>query len=796
MLTSYDGDEIEISKELPLLPIRDIVIYPFMILPLFIGRRSSIKAIDYALKYTDQLIFLSSQKDISVENPKKDQIYTIGIAAIIMRMRKLPDGRIKILAQGLSKAKIVTFKQTKPFYITQIEKRIEFQSNKDPRVDQLIMEKIKAHLEKIIGLGKILPPDLLMILEDVSEPSRFADIVSANLNLHVSEGQIILETSDISQRLIKINNILLNEIDVLSMEKKINSKKEDDQFLKEQINIIKNELNENISMDNDSDDLVQLKQKILQTKMPLEAQEEALKQFTRLKKMHVDSSETHILRNYLEWLCELPWSISSEDNLNLDKAQEILDEDHFKLHNIKERILEFLAVIKLKKNKIKGPILCFIGPPGVGKTSLGRSIARAIDRKFIRISLGGIKDEAEIRGHRRTYVGSFPGRIMQAMKKAQINNPVILLDEIDKIAGDFKGDPSTALLEVLDPEQNHSFRDHYINLSFDLSNVMFIATGNILENIAIPLRDRMEVISLSGYSQEEKTAISIKYLIPKQIKENGIDLDDIEFTSDGLQSLIKNYTYESGLRNLERQIAALCRKIALKIVRGDHSKTILFPKMIVELLGPPLFTEEEKKKIDEVGVARGLAWTAVGGEVLLVEANKMKGQGLTLTGRLGDVMRESALTAIGFIKSHIQEFNLEEKFFSNNEIHIHLPSCSIPKDGPSAGITMATVILSLATQIPLRKDVAMTGEITLNGKILSVGGLQEKILAALRADIKTIIIPWGNRKDLVEIPKKYRTQLTFVPVKNFIEIIGIAFVEKIIFSPKKDFFIKDSEIVA
>jgi len=787
MVTNYEGDNIEFKDRLPLLPIRDIVVYPFMILPLFVGREASIQAVEHALNHTDRLILLSSQKDINAETPEPSEIYELGSVAMIMRMRKLPDGRIKILVQGLSKARITNFEQTEPFFITKVDK-VEDVPNEEGNVAvAALMRNIREQLERVITLGKVLSPDILMVLEDIQDPGRLADLVASNLNLHVGEAQLILEILDPIERLHKINDILSRELEILSMQQKIRSvakdeisKTQKEYFLREQIKAIKSELGDEATGQmgggQPDDEFEEFRQKIVKCKMPEEAEKEAIKQLGRLEKMHPDSSESSILRSYLEWMTDLPWSASSEEKIELDAALDILNEDHFDLEKIKERILEYLAVRQLKGDGMKGPILCFSGPPGVGKTSLGKSIAKATGREFVRISLGGVKDEAEIRGHRRTYVGSMPGRFVQALKQAGTNNPVILLDEVDKLGGDFKGDPSSALLEVLDPEQNKSFRDHYLNVPFDLSNVMFIATSNVLENIPGPLRDRMEVINLSGYTQEEKVAISKKYLIPKQMEENGITEDHVEFHDDGVESVIKHFTSEAGLRNLERRIGALCRKVAMKIAKGEVGKTHIVPDCVEKFLGPPIFTKEDEKETDEVGVATGLAWTAHGGEILYIESTKMKGKGLTLTGQLGDVMKESAQTAIGYIRSRANEFNIDEDAFDKNELHIHLPAGATPKDGPSAGITLATTIVSLLTDMPIDKEVAMTGEITLTGKVLPIGGLKEKALAAMRMNIKTIVIPWKNKKDLVEIPEEYRKKLNFVPVKTFDEVLDVAIV--------------------
>ncbi|MGB0453603.1 MAG: endopeptidase La, partial [Bacteriovoracaceae bacterium] len=581
------------------------------------------------------------------------------------------------------------------------------------------------------------------------------------------------------ERLHRINEILTRELEILSMQAKIRNVTKDElsqgqkeNYLKEQIKAIKSELGD--TAPEGDDEIAEFRTKIENCKMPEEANKEALKQLSRLEKMHPDSSESSITRTYLEWLTDIPWTLCSEEHINLDQALGVLNEDHFDLKKVKERILEHLAVRKLKGKKARGPILCFAGPPGVGKTSLGKSIAKATGREFVRISLGGVKDEAEIRGHRRTYVGSMPGRFIQALKQAKTNNPVILLDEVDKLGSDFKGDPSSALLEVLDPEQNNNFQDHYINVPFDLSNVMFIATSNVMENIPGPLKDRMEVINLSGYTQEEKVAISKKHLIPKQMEETGISADNIVWTDEGLTSVIKHFTAEAGLRNLERQIGSLCRKVAMKVAQGYEDKTHIKPHTVEELLGPPVYIKGEERQDDEVGVANGLAWTSAGGEVLHVEGSTMKGKGLTLTGQLGDVMKESAQTAIGFIRSNADLLGIDASFFEDNEIHIHLPSGAIPKDGPSAGITLATTILSLALDKPIFKNIAMTGEITLTGKVLPVGGVKEKALAAMRMNISKVIIPHQNQKDLVEISDEYRKKIEFIPVKNVLEVIEIA----------------------
>jgi ATP-dependent Lon protease len=782
MMSNYDGSNIEFKNNLPLLPVRDLVIYPYMILPLFVGRESSMLAVEHALNHTERMILLASQKDVKAENPATNEIYEIGTVAMIMRMRKLPDGRLKILVQGIAKVRITQFEQLAPFFKVAMTPVNDLQDEGDKSHHMALMRNVREQLEKVISLGKNLSPDILMVLEDIHTPGRMADLIASNLGLQVGEAQMVLETLDPVERLKKVLVMINRELDIVAMQNKIRSntreeinKTQKEFFLREQIKAIKQELGDG-QVESD-DEFEEMRKKVLAAKMPEHAEKEVLKQLGRLEKMHPDSSESSILRNYLEWMIDLPWSVTSDESIDLAFAQSVLDEDHFDLKVIKERILEFLAVRQLKGNQTKGPILCFSGPPGVGKTSLGKSIARATGRKFVRISLGGVKDEAEIRGHRRTYVGSMPGRFIQALKQVGTNNPVILLDEIDKLGGDYKGDPSSALLEVLDPEQNKHFRDHYLNVHFDLSNVMFIATANMLEQIPGPLRDRMEVISLSGYTQEEKLAISKKYLIPKQMDENGVTADHIEFSDEGVKTVIQNFTSEAGLRNLERKIGALCRKVAMKIAKGEVSKTHIVTEMVEKLLGPPTFTKEDQLQEDYIGVVTGLAWTSAGGEVLYVESTLMNGKGLTLTGKLGETMRESAQAALGHIRSKAKDYCVDEDLLNQKEIHVHLPAGAIPKDGPSAGITLATAIVSLLTQTPVDHTVAMTGEITLTGRVLPIGGLKEKALAAMRMGIKTIIIPWKNQKDLVEIPEEYREKLTFVPVKTLNEVLEIALMD-------------------
>ncbi len=780
MVTNYEGENIEFKETLPLLPIRDIVVYPFMILPLYVGRESSIHAVEHAIESCDRLILLASQKDIQAEAPTPSEIYNFGTVAMIMRKRNLPDGRLKILVQGLAKARITEFETTEPFFKVKAQKVETVEVEESQEVIEALLRSVKENLELVINKSKALSPDILMILEDIHNPSRFADLVASNLNLKVEQAQEVLELLNPVDRLNRINDILLSELKILNYQEQIKtstnseiSKTQKEYFLREQIKQMKSELGDNPAQD----EFTEIKNKIISKNMPEDVQAESLKQLARLEKMHPDSSESSTLRSYLEWMVDLPWNERSEEITDLTHAIDVLNEDHFDLMKIKERILEHLAVRNLKAGSVKGPILCFSGPPGVGKTSLGKSIAKSMGREFIRISLGGVKDESEIRGHRRTYVGAMPGRFIQAMKQAKTTNPVIMLDEIDKMGSDYKGDPSSAMLEVLDPEQNHNFRDHYLNVPYDLSDVMFLATANVLENIPGPLRDRMEVINLSGYTQEEKLEISKQYLIPKQMDENGITDDHIAFHDEGVKSVIDGFTREAGLRNLERQIGSLCRKVAKKIATGESDKTHILPDAVEELLGPALYSKEDGKDFDEVGVATGLAWTAAGGEILYIEATKMKGRGITLTGKLGDVMKESAQAAVGFIRSKASDFGIDEEVFENNELHIHLPAGAIPKDGPSAGITLATTVVSVLTGTLISKDIAMTGEITLTGKVLPVGGVKEKALAAMRMGIETIIIPWKNQKDLADIPDEFRKKINFVPVKNFKEVLEVAILD-------------------
>ncbi|BDV41350.1 Lon protease [Geotalea uraniireducens] len=775
--TKQEGEELKIPDILPLLPVRDVVVYPYMILPLFVGREISINAVDQALS-RDRLIFLATQKEMGDEDPAPEGIYTVGTVAMIMRMLKLPDGRVKILVQGLAKGRIEEFVESKPYYSVRIERIVEPSPPEESLEVEALMRAAKEQLTQIVSLGKPISPEVMVIVENMQEPGSLADLIASNIGLKVEDAQRLLEIIDPLERLQKVNELLNKEHELLDMQAKIQSaakeemgKSQREYFLREQLRAIQQELGET---DGRTEEINELRKAIEQAKMPPLVEKEALKQLGRLEQMHPDAAEAGMLRTYLDWLVELPWGVSTRDVLDIKRAKKILDEDHYYLEKIKDRILEFLAVRKLKK-KMKGPILCFVGPPGVGKTSLGKSIARAMGRKFVRMSLGGMRDEAEIRGHRRTYVGALPGRIIQGLKQAGSNNPVFMLDELDKLGADFRGDPSSALLEVLDPEQNHMFSDHYINLPFNLSNVMFIATANQMDTIPGPLRDRMEVITLAGYTEEEKLEIAKRYLIPRQTSENGISEKQIAFTDEALKTIIAKYTREAGLRNLEREIGSVCRKVARKVAEGETKHFRITPALIGKLLGPARYLREVEMEKNEVGIVTGLAWTPVGGEVLFVEASIMKGKGgLTLTGYLGDVMKESVQAALSYIRSRAKELQLAEDFLNGADIHVHVPAGAIPKDGPSAGITMATALISALTKIPVRKDVAMTGEITLRGKVLPIGGLKEKMLAAIRAGIKKIVIPEQNLKDLEEIPKHILKKVSVVPAKVIDDVWSVA----------------------
>ncbi len=775
---SFDDKVLEIPQTLPMLPVRDIVVFPYMIIPLFVGRDSSIRSVEEALA-KNRLIFLASQKDISEENPSPDNIYTVGTVAMIMRMRKLSDGRVKILIQGVAKGRVKSYTKTSPSFEVSVEKIEDTPVSKNVTENEPLIRTAKESIERIIALGRPLSPDILLVLDDVTDPGRIADLISSNLGIKVQDAQKVLETHNPTERLKLVNEILAAELEVMPSQQKNRppgkedlSKSQREYFLREQMKAIKNELGEG---DSKSEEMDELREKLTRAGMPSQGEAEAMKQLGRLERMHPDASEATMVRTYLDWMADLPWSKKSEDHIDLKRAREVLDEDHYELEKAKDRILEFLAVRKLKPN-LKGPILCFGGPPGVGKTSLGKSIARAMGREYFRIALGGVKDEAEIRGHRRTYVGAMPGKIIQALRQAKTSNPVIVLDEVDKLGSDFRGDPSAAMLEVLDPEQNSTFRDNYLNVDFDLSNVLFIATANVLENIPPALRDRMEILNIPGYTENDKLLITKKHLIRRQVEANGITESNITFTDEGIKYLIAGYTREAGLRNLEREVGSVCRKVAKMVVMGESHFVEVNPTTVPELLGPPRFQRDDKFADSQVGVVQGLAWTQAGGEVLTIEALKMKGKGhLALTGQLGDIMKESAHAAMSYARAHQEELGIPEDFFEKYDVHVHLPAGAIPKDGPSAGITLTTALVSLMTGTPVRHDIAMTGEVTLQGRVLPVGGIREKCLAALNLGITNIIIPMACQKDLADIPKIFKDKINFILAENLDEVFAVAF---------------------
>src|SRR5215468_2641160 len=775
--TTDNDQQLQIPSELPVLPLRDIVIYPFMIVPLFVSREKSIRAVDEALA-ENRMILLASQKDLDKEEPTAEDLYAVGTAAVIMRMLKLPDGRIRILVQGLARAHVLSVDTSGEYLRGRVNVMQEILPPERSLEVEALVRNVRASMEKAINLGKNISPEVMAIIANLDDAGRLADLSASNLELKVEDAQSVLDIADTTARLRRVNDLLNKEIEVLTVQQEINTQARADIdrsqrefYLRQQLKAIQSELGEGNEL---AEEIAQFREKIEAAKMPKLAEEESLRQLKKLERMHPDAAETATLRNWMEIMTDLPWSRSSVDNLDLPKAERVLNEDHYGLEKVKDRILEALAVRKLKE-KPKGPILCLVGPPGVGKTSLGRSIARALDRKFVRLSLGGVHDEAEIRGHRRTYVGAMAGRIIQAIQQAGTNNPLIMLDEIDKVSSDFRGDPSSALLEVLDPEQNFSFRDNYLNLPFDLSNVMFMTTANVLETIQPALRDRMEVIRLSGYTEDEKLQITLRHLLPKQMDENGIKPENLSISEHSLRDCVVKYTRESGLRQLEREVGKICRKVARRVAEGDNEQVKVSVKNLHEFLGPSKVEPEEMLKHDQVGVATGLAVTATGGDILFIEALTMKGKGmLQLTGQLGEVMRESAVAAYSFAKSRAKELGIDEDVFNKTDIHVHIPEGAIPKDGPSAGITMATALVSALSNRPVNKHVAMTGEITLRGDVLPIGGVKEKLLAAHRAQMKKVILPAQNRKDMEEVPKEPQRDLEIVFVENVQEVFAEA----------------------
>ncbi len=781
------SEEMGIQIEHPLLPVRDTVMFPHMVTPLFVGRDRSLKAVDAAMT-TDSIVIVAAQKTPEVQEPDVNDLYPIGTEISIGRMLRMPDGTTSILGQGRRRVRILDFLQMEP-YIRVRAMPIYEPASKSLSTEAL-MRAVLALFEKCVQLSRTIPEDAYVAAMNVDDPGWLADLVASILNLDLGERQEILETIDPTDRLQRMSILLAKELDVLELENKIHSQVQQEVdrsqrefFLREQMRVIQTELGE---ADGQIQELHDLQARIEVADMPAEVNEKAEKELSRLAAMPPLAPEASIVRTYLDWLVELPWSQTTEDNLDIQEVGRLLDERHYGLEKAKERILEYMAVKKLAPDKMRSPILCFVGPPGTGKTSMGKSIAEALGRQFVRISLGGVRDEAEIRGHRRTYIGALPGRIIQTMRRAETVNPLFMLDEIDKVGLDFRGDPSAALLEVLDPEQNHAFSDHYLEVPYNLSQVMFITTANILDPIPPALRDRMEVIHFPGYIEEEKLQIAKRFLIPKQLREHGLEQSGpgqggrlLHFSTGALKHIIREYTYEAGVRNLEREIATICRKVARRVAENKPGPRSITSVSLVKYLGPPRFTFGIAEKQDEVGVATGVAWTEAGGDLLAVEVTLMDGKGnLTLTGQLGEVMQESAQAAVSYTRSHLRELGVRNYDFDKMDIHIHVPEGAIPKDGPSAGVTMATALISALTRRPVHREVGMTGEITLRGRVLPIGGFKEKALAAHRAGLKIIVVPSKNRKDMVEIPSRVKRDLEFIFVERMEEVLPIALLQE------------------
>jgi len=762
----------ETRRKLPLLPLRGILVFPYMIIHLDVGREKSIGALEEAM-VQDRQIMLATQKDAQNDRPEADDIFPIGTVAEIKQLLKLPGGTIRVLVEGLHRARILNYLAVDPFYLVEVAEYSE-QEEKTPEVEALVRTVI-FQFEQLAKLSKKISPETLVSVVTVEEPGRLSDLVAAHLVLKIEDKQVLLDAISIKERLEKLCEILGREMEILELEKRINvrvrkqmEKTQKEYYLREQMKAIQKELGDRDERTAEADEY---RQRMKEQELPKEVAEKILKEIERLEKMPPMVAESAVIRTYLDWLLALPWTKETVDRLDIDIAEKILDEDHYGLEKVKERILEYLSIRKLTE-KMKGPILCLVGPPGVGKTSLAKSIARAMERKFVRVSLGGVRDEAEIRGHRRTYVGALPGRIIQGMRNVGSRNPVFLLDEIDKMSADFRGDPSAALLEVLDPEQNNSFSDHYIEVPYDLSRVLWLVTANVTHSIPRALLDRMEVIAIPGYTEEEKQQIAKRFLIPKQVRDHGLTEKQIELSEGTVQKVIREYTREAGVRNLERNIANLCRKVARQIVQNKRTSVKITAQNLHTFLGPPKFRHGQAERCQQVGVATGLAWTDIGGDVLAVEVTVMKGKGkLTLTGQLGEVMQESAQAGFSYVRSRARELGIDEDFYEKYDIHIHLPEGAIPKDGPSAGITMATALASALTGKMVRNDLAMTGEITLRGRVLPVGGIKEKVLAAHRAGIKKVILPKENRRDLDELPLNVRRSVEFISVEHMDEVL-------------------------
>ncbi|MEE8484650.1 MAG: endopeptidase La [Nitrospinota bacterium] len=775
------------TENLPLLPLRDIVVFPTMAVPLFVGREKSIRAVEFAIEH-DNLIMLSAQKSAQKEDPKPDDIYEVGCIAEVAQIFKMPDGTVKIMVEGLVRAKITDYKSTEPLFVVDSKKLTRIETKKGDRELEVLVRSVRELFPSYVKAGHRMPMEILDTLTGIEDPEELCNAVLAHVVFNVADRQAILKETDIKKQFKKLADCLEKEIDIQRIEKRLKGrvkkqmdKTQRDYYLNEQIKAIQKELGHSDAQS----EIGETRERIKKSKMPKDVEFKALKELRKLEQMPPMSAEGTVVRNYLEWLLDVPWSKRSKDNLDTKRAKKVLDEDHFGLQKIKERIVDYLAVRKLSKSG-RGPILCFVGPPGVGKTSLGKSIARALGRKFVRVSLGGIRDEAEIRGHRRTYIGALPGRIIQSMKKAGTVNPVIMLDEVDKMSVDFRGDPSSALLEALDPEQNNSFSDHYLEVDYNLSGVMFITTANVLHTIPAPLLDRMEVLRIAGYTEHEKMKIASNFLLPKQMKEHGLKRAQAAFSDGILTRIVRHYTREAGVRNLERTLAKVCRKIVRKVVEKKKYNPEINSAGLSKFLGPIKFRSEKAEAHNEVGFALGLAWTETGGEIMNIEVSVVPGKGkLTLTGKLGDVMRESAHAALTYIRSRAKRFGLSPSFHAKNDIHIHVPEGAIPKDGPSAGITMAAAMVSAFCKVPVRHGVAMTGEVTLRGKVLPIGGLKEKTLAAHRAGIRNLVIPIDNKRELEEIPGNIRKEIKFLPVESMDEVLGIVMTEPVFMAKKK-----------
>lgn len=767
-------ERIEIPPVLPVLPLPDVVTYPYTIVPLLVSTEKGISAVDQALAQ-NRMVLLVTQRDQAGETPTSKDMYEVGTVGAVIRMLKLPEQKVRVLVQGIARAQVRNWNDELPYIEAHIQVLEEGTREISGLQLEALMRNVNAALEKASALGKNISQEVMIIAANLDDPGRLADLVASNISLKLEEAQEILSILDPSMRLRRIYELLAREVELLTVQQQINTQAKDEIdkgqrefFLRQQLKAIQSELGEGTEL---SEEIRNYVKRADEAGLPQEAREEFDRQVRRLERMAPDMAETATVRTFLDWMVGLPWSAGTRDNLNLKKARKILNEDHFGLDKIKTRIIEHLAVRKLKKDT-KGPILCFVGPPGTGKTSLGKSIARTLGRSFVRLSLGGVHDEAEIRGHRRTYVGAMPGRIIQGIHQAKSNNPVFMMDEVDKLGADFRGDPSSALLEVLDPEQNYSFRDNYLGVPFDLSNVLFITTANVLDTIHPAFRDRMEVITLSGYTEEEKVQIAKRHIIPKQLEANGLSGKDLTIPETVLRSIIRGYTREAGLRSLEREIAAICRKVATRVAMGRRKPVSMTASKVRSYLGPVRITSEERLVQDQVGIATGLAWTPFGGELLFVEAQAMSGKGgLILTGQMGDVMKESAHAALSYARAHAKEYGIPDDFFASHDFHIHIPEGAIPKDGPSAGITLASALISACTGRPVHKTIAMTGEITLRGEVLPVGGIKEKVLAAHRGQVHTVMIPRTNRKDLHDIPKQLRQEIDVVFIDRVTDVL-------------------------